>query len=615
MKKLFTLLFFLVLLASAYAGDRMVFVERFTSWTCPPCATNNPIMEAWLNSVDPDKVVGIAYHMNWPAPGTDSFYTPYNPIDNFARRTFYGVNAIPQGQMDGLLLVPLPYSNSGLTSLFNTRTNLLSPITLIVTDSTFGDSVMVRVKIYTEVYLANPIAKVHFSLQEKERHYAFAPGTNGEKDFYDVMRKMNDAGIGQTVTLFPGQVITIEKKFYIYPYYNPAQLMPIVFVQNGQEILNAGKKTNNFTLIPNSPYKSVQQGQSQSETFNFSIPVVAQGYNSAVTLTAEVDPPTAGVTVSFPNGNVVSTFPSNFNVQVNSTASVPAGAYRIVVTGTNTNSKVHKTSVSYLVGQNFIGVNSNRSNLKFKVDNVEYTNAALFTWDLSSQHTLSAVTPQTFGSTRYVFNNWSNGGGSTHTITTGTTTTQYTVNYKTQFKLVTSVTPSGIPVTVTGGNDFYDSSSTVSFSVAPTSIQYNNMMYYFQGWVGSGNGNYTGPNPQGTINAMNNVIVETAQYDTITPFGIQNLNTGVPKSFGLHQNYPNPFNPVTKIKFDIPKLTQAVIKVYDVIGNEVATLFSGELVPGFYEAELDGSSYASGVYFYRIESPDFTSVKRMVLIK
>jgi hypothetical protein len=616
MKKLFTFLVFVVFIANInlLAGDRMVIVERFTSWTCPPCATNNPIMEAWLNSLDADKIVGIAYHMNWPAPGTDSFYTPYNPIDNFARRTFYGINAIPQAQMDGLMNIQSPYNSGSLTTWFNTRTNILSPITVILTDSTYGDSIYVRAKIYCEVYLPNPIVKVHFSVQERERLYATAPGTNGEKDFYDVMRKMNDGGAGQTVNLFPGQVITIEKRFYKYPYYNPAQLMPVVFVQQGQEVLNAAKLTNNFTLIPISSYKSVIQGQSQSATYDMSIPVVAAGYNSNITLTAEVDPPTAGVTVSFPGGNVISTFPSNFTVQVNSTGAVPTGSYRIIVTGTNTNNKVHKTSVSYLVGKNFISVNSNRSTLQFMVDGQSYTNAALFTWDLASQHTLTAMSPQTFGSTRYVFNNWSNSGDSSQTITTGTTTTSYTVNYKTQFKLVSSVSP-GVPATITGGNLFYDSASTVNFSVSPTTVQFNNLTYYFQRWTGAGNNSYSGTNSSPTITAMNNIIVQTAIYDTIVPFGIQNLNTGVPKTFGLHQNYPNPFNPVTKIRFDLPKQSMAVIRVYNIIGNEVAVIHNGMLNAGYYEADFNASSYASGVYFYKLETPDYSNVKRMILVK
>ncbi len=615
MKKLFTFLALTVLIANIniLAGDRMVFVERFTSWTCGPCASNNPTMEAWLNTIDADKIVGIAYHMNWPAPGNDGYYL-YNPIDNTARRTYYGINAIPQAQMDGLINIQSPYSSGTLTSMFNSRTNMLSPISVILTESTTGDTITLTAQIYTEVMLANPTAQVHFSLQERHNSFGSPPGTNGETQFYDVMRRMNNNGIGQSTTLFPGQVVTIIKKFYKDPVWNMAQIMPIVFVQQGQEILNAAKKTANFTMMPVSSYKSVQQGQSQSATYDMSVPVVAAGYNSNITLTAEVDPPTAGVTVSFPGGNVISTFPSNFTVQVNSTGAVPTGSYRIIVTGTNTNNKVHKTSASYLVGRNFISVNSNRPTLQFRVDAQNYTNAALFTWDLASPHTLTAISPQTFGSTRYVFNNWSNNGDSSQTIITGTTTTSYTVNYKTQFKLNASVSP-GVPATIAGGNLFYDSASTVNFSVSPTTVQFNGLTYYFQRWTGVGNGAYNGTNVSPTINGMHNIIVQTAVYDTIVPFGIQNLNSGVPKTFGLHQNYPNPFNPVTKIKFDLPKQSQVTIRVYDLIGNEVALIHNGILSAGYYEADFNASGYASGVYFYKLETPDYTNVKRMILVK
>lgn len=604
----------LLIAANIYSGDRMVLVERYTSWTCGPCASNNPTMEAFLNSVDADKIVGIAYHMNWPAPGNDGYYL-YNPVDNTSRRNFYGVNAIPQAYMDGVINIQSPYNTGTLNSYFSSRTGLLSPITVIVTDSTFGDSVMVRARIYCEVMLSNPNVIVHFSMQEKHNHFTSPPGTNGETDFYDVMRRMNNNGTGQSISIFPGQTVIVEKKFYKDPVWNQSEVYPMVFFQQGTEIMNAGKKTLNFTLIPVSSYQSVNQGQAQNATFQLSIPVVANAYNSAVTLTSEVIPPTAGITVSFPGGTTVNTFPSNFNVLVNSTAAVPAGAYRIVVTGTNTSGKVHKTSVSYLVGQNFISVRANRPTLQFKVDGVNYTNASIFTWNLGSSHTLSAISPQVFGSTRYVFLNWSNGGDSSQTITAGTIISNYTVNYKLQFKLITSFAPSELPVSINGGNLFYDSAATVTFSPTPFQLTYNGIDYYFQKWNGSGNGSYSGTNPNGLISSMSNVIIEAAVYDTIAPIGINNLNTGIPTAYELRQNYPNPFNPVTKIKFDIPQQSPVSIKLYDIIGNEIGVIYSGELSPGYYEAEFNASNYASGVYFYRIDAGNFTSVKRMVLVK
>lgn len=617
MKKLFTFLTLLLILTNTfYAGDRMVFVERFTSWTCGPCASNNPTMEAFINGLDADKIVGIAYHMNWPAPGNDGYYL-YNPGDNTARRSFYGINSIPQARMDGILSIQSPYSNGGLTANFDTRTNLLSPITVILTDSTFGDSIRVRARIYCEVYMPSQNVLVHFSIQEKHNHFSSPPGTNGETDFYDVMRRMNNGGTGHSAALYPGQTTIIEKTFYKDPIWNQPEVMPIIFIQQGQEILNAGKKTNNFTLIPNSPFRSVLQGQSQNASYDLQIPITSAGYNSAVTLIAQVDPPNAGVTVSFPGGNVISSFPANFSVQVSSSASVPANAYRIIITGTNSNGKVHKTSVSYLVGRNFVTVNTNKPLLQFKVDGTTYTSSAFFNWDVNSSHTLTAISPQVTGSTRYVFTSWSNGGDTnlTQTIIVSSNVSAYTANYKTQFKLITSVTPGGIPVNVTGGNLFYDSSSTVSFTATPSQLTHNGREYYFQRWNGNGNGSYSGTQLNPTITNMNNVIVETAVYDTIAPIGIHNLNNGVPVVYQLHQNFPNPFNPVTKIKFDLPEQSNVTVKVYDLIGNEVALIHNGELTAGFYEIDWNAGGYASGVYFYRIEAGNFSSVKRMVLVK
>ncbi len=614
MKKLFTIVFILTAITSSFlAGDRMVLIERFTSWTCGPCASNNPAMESWLNSVDADRVVGIAYHMNWPAPGNDGYFL-YNPNDNNARRSFYGINSIPQARMDGLITVNSPYTSGGLQSLFDTRTNLLSPVTMILTDSTFGDSILIRARIYCEVLLPNPSVFVHFSIQERHHSYTSPPGTNGETQFYDIMRRLVNGGNGENVYLYPGQTVVVEKKFYKDAIWNPAEVMPIAWIQQGTEVMNGAKKTANFTMIPTSSFKSVLQGQTQSATYDMTIPVVAAGYNSPVNLTAQVDPPNAGISVSFPSGSTVSTFPGNFTVQVNSTAAVPTGNYRIIVTGTNGNGKSHKTSVSYLVGMNYVGVNTNRILLAYKVNGTQYTSPSLFAWNIGSTQQLSAVSPQIFGSTRYLFQNWSNGGDTINNVTISTNVSNYTCNYRTQFKLISSVTPP-VGVTVNGGNLFYDSSSAVNFSVSATTAIYNGKTYYFQRWVGSGNNSYNGNNPNGTITNMSNVIVQTAQFDTIVPFGIQNLNTGIPKIFALHQNYPNPFNPVTKIKFDIPKFANVTVKVYDVIGNEVAQVFAGDLAAGFYEADFNASSYASGVYFYKIDAGDFTSVKRMVLVK
>jgi hypothetical protein len=91
-------------------------------------------------------------------------------------------------------------------------------------------------------------------------------------------------------------------------------------------------------------------------------------------------------------------------------------------------------------------------------------------------------------------------------------------------------------------------------------------------------------------------------------------NTELPNEFRLYQNYPNPFNPTTTIKYDLPKEGVVSIKIYDIAGKEIYTM-SEFKIAGSYEMTFDGSRYASGVYFYRINAGNYTSVKKMVLVK
>ena len=97
--------------------------------------------------------------------------------------------------------------------------------------------------------------------------------------------------------------------------------------------------------------------------------------------------------------------------------------------------------------------------------------------------------------------------------------------------------------------------------------------------------------------------------------GTGNQNTGVPTTYSLSQNYPNPFNPSTKIEYSIPKQSFVSLKIYDLLGREVANLVNGDMAPGYYRIDFNGSHLASGVYFYRLEAGSFIDTKRMVLIK
>ncbi len=91
--------------------------------------------------------------------------------------------------------------------------------------------------------------------------------------------------------------------------------------------------------------------------------------------------------------------------------------------------------------------------------------------------------------------------------------------------------------------------------------------------------------------------------------------TGVPDVYSLSQNYPNPFNPSTAIRFNIPQQDHVVLKIFNNIGQEVSTLVNQDMDAGSYEVNFNASDLASGVYFYRIQTANYSESKKMILIK
>jgi len=91
--------------------------------------------------------------------------------------------------------------------------------------------------------------------------------------------------------------------------------------------------------------------------------------------------------------------------------------------------------------------------------------------------------------------------------------------------------------------------------------------------------------------------------------------TETPTEFALRQNYPNPFNPTTSINYQIPNTSHVRLKVFNALGQEVATLVDEAQVPGYKSVEFDGARLSSGVYFYRLTTEDFVATKKIVLMK
>ncbi|RPI12458.1 MAG: T9SS C-terminal target domain-containing protein [Ignavibacteriae bacterium] len=99
------------------------------------------------------------------------------------------------------------------------------------------------------------------------------------------------------------------------------------------------------------------------------------------------------------------------------------------------------------------------------------------------------------------------------------------------------------------------------------------------------------------------------------PIGRQKISTELPREFKLAQNYPNPFNPKTIINYQLAASSNVKLVIFDITGREIAVLVNQKQNAGSYNVEWEASGFASGVYFYKIETDNFTAVKKMVLIK
>jgi hypothetical protein len=127
----------------------------------------------------------------------------------------------------------------------------------------------------------------------------------------------------------------------------------------------------------------------------------------------------------------------------------------------------------------------------------------------------------------------------------------------------------------------------------------------------------------GSVNTVENYVEASdvtkfnifafADPDSIT-LGIEDELYSL-NEYQLEQNYPNPFNPITLIQFAIPERSDVTLKVFDVLGTEIATLVDEEKNPGRYESVFAGQGISSGVYFYKLQAGNYSSIKKMILLK
>jgi hypothetical protein len=357
-----------------------------------------------------------------------------------------------------------------------------------------------------------------------------------------------------------------------------------------------------------------------NDSFNVTLKIPARNgpFNQSVKFTPllETLPLQGNISVSFLNNrDSIATIPDSVIVKIKTTGNVTPGRYRMTFTSRAADGlPIHKRYVDILVGYSYLSVGTNRNGLlNFKVNGISHTNKQELYLPNNSVVSVQALSPQIITLKKYVFQNWSDGGDTTHNVTLNNSYINLTANYKVQVRLVMDTTLGN----TFGGNAYYDSSQTINFGVLSRNIIHNGQFYRFAGWSGSGSGSYSSPDSTGNDTSITMQIHSSISENPrwLSLIGIEPVGTEIPAKFNLYTNYPNPFNPVTKIKFDIARLSDTKLIIYDILGRVIEMSVNEQLRPGRYEIAFDGSRLASGVYFYKLETNDFVDTKKMLLVK
>jgi hypothetical protein len=245
MKKIFLLLTFsCIALFAAAQSQRTVLFEEFTSGTCPPSATGDPIVDTLL-AHNTDKVVSIIYQgPGWPSP--DPMYQQ-NPVDVDTRSTYYAVPYVPYCRVDGMEPGTTTPTTADFTQAVIDSVYAIPSSFSIAATSSFnaaGDSMMVNITITCSANITISQPKLHVAIVENRVHFA-APLSAGLKDFYTVMRKMLPNGNGTAIvgSWTTGQTQSFQFTTAVDPtIFNLSELAVVAFIQDvtSKEVFQAG---------------------------------------------------------------------------------------------------------------------------------------------------------------------------------------------------------------------------------------------------------------------------------------------------------------------------------------------------------------------------------------
>ena len=676
MKKiLFSSLVFLLTLTNILNSQvrRIVLLEEATNTSCGPCAENNPKLQAFFKSHF-GGVISVRYHASWPSPG-DPMYV-LNPMENdFRINGYYGIWFVPDYFMDGIDYGE-PLDSLIMIEQMHHQLSKVAPVKIKVSTDIDSDSVRAILKLIGISPFSRTQLKFRAAIIERMVQYSSPPGNNGETIFPDVFRKLLPDTSGYAVgNITPGEEITYYASYPVNPEWNWQDLAVVAWLQSdSNRVINFWQTTNHEIIQSNIsiPTYIIQSDDphaillSSNQNFSENLKIIN---DNDVELHLRLKVTQAEVpaewnynftlnSVGFDSLYITITPGDSVAFVLNVNTNSNPGIIRLALLAQNLDDQY-----GYGYTANFLGVTkTENSNVLFIDDDGGSTSELAYFQALDSAgvcftsidgslvpalkevliaENFKAIFWNITENSRNLsqldidfLKNYLNSGGNLFIAISDWDFffNMYPVfqdfcqdyldagiyggsNFSSLFTGITGTIGEGITTNLS----YSFHVSLVSYSGVSDSIfqyvgtsNYGGLSYdagtYKAVFLGSGL-------EQFTLASARQSLVERVVNWFGVPVGVSNKKYNIPDQYTLEQNYPNPFNPVTKIRWQTPVSSWQTLKVYDVLGNEVATLVNEEKPAGTYEIEFKVSGLASGIYFYQLKANEFVATKKMILLR
>jgi hypothetical protein len=631
-----------LLLASMVAGtlafgqaQRLVLVEAFSQASCAPCAAQNPALNAALAAAGTDTVVSVKYQTSWP--GVDPM-NAQNPTEVANRVTYYNVTGVPSRRLDG---------NQGTnitSSAITTRYGVASPFTVSTshTVSANYDSIFVNVTVTAaQNFNTTNTLKLHTVLVEKHIAFATAPGSNGEKDFYSVMRKMlpdaNGTNLNQNWTTGQSQTFNfaIKTPWYIY---NLNEMAIVAFVQDNstKEVHQAGYSAPLAPIPTNLDAAVTAISNVQFSSCATSInPSVTIRNNGSTTLTS------LNIKYRLNNGNVT-TMPWTGSLAAGQTQtvslgtiSVTPGAHTLHVESSDPNAGIDYSPNNNFRSYRFLIIGS--PVLTPIIEGFESTSSSNFppaNWAVNNPNeddTWISATNQAgnlggFGasarSTALLFYNITSGkvdelylpafdfanAQTAARLKFDVAYAQYTnENDRLEVQVSTNCGSTWTTLYNKAGATLSTAAATTS-SFVPTATQWRAETVNLDAYIGNANVlvRFKGTSAYGNNLFVDNINIQHSLSTVGMTENVLNNTLNV---------YPNPFSNIATISFTNAENQNVTITVFDSYGKQITQINKGELAMGEYTEQFDGSNLPAGIYFVNITAGNSSVTKKVSIAK